>query len=301
MKNVTTPPRTSRTDGRAPLGDLEVAVQARPASGRRLSAHGVDPTRTGSPVGMHPERVDPRARASRLGLVDLRDEQPKKHEIGNRTYIVADVEPLDVDGVRTVEVGTVAWLIGVRRAAAVLRPARGRRPHLVALDLPGRLRAGAVRPGVLPARGAGASRAELRRGLERLEALDLVDVEGVEDRVRKRLRLVPLGQADLGVRAAAVVEADDPAVVVGVAVGADPEGLGQRSGDAEQEPAGAAAVRAPTGPAASPGRRRRRTSAGRRARGPRRERVRTRPRPRSWATWRTCALSSVSSGSSPKE
>ena len=35
-----------------------------------------------------------------------------QHEIGNRTYIVADVEPLDVDGVRTVEVGTLAWLIG---------------------------------------------------------------------------------------------------------------------------------------------------------------------------------------------
>ena len=34
------------------------------------------------------------------------------HEIGNRTYIVADVEPLDVDGVRTVQVGTLAWLIG---------------------------------------------------------------------------------------------------------------------------------------------------------------------------------------------
>ena len=30
-----------------------------------------------------------------------------KHEIGNRTYIVADVEPLDVDGVRTIEVGTL--------------------------------------------------------------------------------------------------------------------------------------------------------------------------------------------------
>ena len=33
------------------------------------------------------------------------EEQPVVHEIGNRTYIVADVEPLDVDGVRTVEVG----------------------------------------------------------------------------------------------------------------------------------------------------------------------------------------------------
>ena len=41
----------------------------------------------------------------------LRDEHPKRHEFGKRTYIVADVEPLDVDGVRTVEVGTVAWLV----------------------------------------------------------------------------------------------------------------------------------------------------------------------------------------------
>jgi hypothetical protein len=43
--------------------------------------------------------------------VELRDEQPGEHEIGNRTYLVADVEPLDVDGVRTVEVGTIAWAI----------------------------------------------------------------------------------------------------------------------------------------------------------------------------------------------
>jgi hypothetical protein len=43
--------------------------------------------------------------------VELRDEQPTQHEFGNRIYIVADVEPLDVDGVRTVEVGTVAWLV----------------------------------------------------------------------------------------------------------------------------------------------------------------------------------------------
>jgi hypothetical protein len=41
--------------------------------------------------------------------VHLDDEQPKVHEIGNRTYIVADVDPLDVDGVRTVQVGTALW------------------------------------------------------------------------------------------------------------------------------------------------------------------------------------------------
>jgi hypothetical protein len=46
------------------------------------------------------------------GAVEFRDDQPTRHEIGNRTYIVADVEPLDVDGVRTVEVGVAIWLVG---------------------------------------------------------------------------------------------------------------------------------------------------------------------------------------------
>ncbi len=48
---------------------------------------------------------------SRLTDVDPLDEQPTAHEIGNRTYLVADVEPLDLDGVRTVEIGTVLWLV----------------------------------------------------------------------------------------------------------------------------------------------------------------------------------------------
>ncbi len=43
--------------------------------------------------------------------MEFRDEQPKQHEIGNRTYVVADVEPLDVDGVRTVTVGAALWLL----------------------------------------------------------------------------------------------------------------------------------------------------------------------------------------------
>ena len=41
------------------------------------------------------------------------DDQPKVHEIGNRTYIVADVEPLDLDGVRTIQVGTALWGIAL--------------------------------------------------------------------------------------------------------------------------------------------------------------------------------------------
>jgi hypothetical protein len=36
----------------------------------------------------------------------------KTHEIGKRTYIVADVDPLDVDGVRTVAVGAALWAVG---------------------------------------------------------------------------------------------------------------------------------------------------------------------------------------------
>ena len=37
--------------------------------------------------------------------------QPIQRDIGNRTYFIADVEPLDVDGIRTVEVGSALWLI----------------------------------------------------------------------------------------------------------------------------------------------------------------------------------------------
>ncbi len=46
-----------------------------------------------------------------MGRVEIRDEQPMRHEIGSRTFLVADVAPLDVDGVRTVTVGSVLWLI----------------------------------------------------------------------------------------------------------------------------------------------------------------------------------------------
>ncbi len=43
--------------------------------------------------------------------MELRDEQPTHHEIGNRTYLIAPVEPLDVDGVRTVQVGTALFFV----------------------------------------------------------------------------------------------------------------------------------------------------------------------------------------------
>ena len=42
-------------------------------------------------------------------------EQPtdgvRTHEFGNRTYVVANVDPLDVDGTRTVAVGSVLFLV----------------------------------------------------------------------------------------------------------------------------------------------------------------------------------------------
>ena len=45
-------------------------------------------------------------------IVELPEDQPTKHRIGRRTYIVANVEPLDVDGIRTVQVGIALWFLG---------------------------------------------------------------------------------------------------------------------------------------------------------------------------------------------
>lgn len=61
-----------------------------------------------------------KSRGGYIGQVS--DEQPVVHEIGNRTFIVADVDPLDVDGVRTLAVGTALW--GV--AFVLLVPFSGR-------------------------------------------------------------------------------------------------------------------------------------------------------------------------------
>lgn len=46
-----------------------------------------------------------------MGPVELHDDTRTQHEIGKRTYIVADVDPLDVDGVRTVTVGLALWVV----------------------------------------------------------------------------------------------------------------------------------------------------------------------------------------------
>ena len=49
-------------------------------------------------------------------------ENVQVHEIGRRRFVVADVEPLDVDGVRTVAVGTALWAL----AFVLLLPFYGR-------------------------------------------------------------------------------------------------------------------------------------------------------------------------------
>ncbi|MFL6110584.1 MAG: DUF3027 domain-containing protein, partial [Catenulispora sp.] len=45
--------------------------------------------------------------------MELRDDQPMQHEIGNRTYIVADVDPLDADA--KTQVREVAKDLGLGR------------------------------------------------------------------------------------------------------------------------------------------------------------------------------------------
>lgn len=44
--------------------------------------------------------------------MEFEEGQPASHEIGSRSFIVAPVEPLDVDGIRTVQIGLVLWLVG---------------------------------------------------------------------------------------------------------------------------------------------------------------------------------------------
>ena len=102
-------------------------------------------------------------------------------------------------------------------------------------------------------------------------------------------------------RAAAVVEGDHPAVVVGVAVGADAERLGERAGEPDQEAARPAGLGRGLGQRATRGRRRRRTTARRRRRDPRATGCAPDRGRGPWRPARTCALSSASSGSSPKE
>lgn len=50
------------------------------------------------------ERLQRAARRHELGRPELTE-----LELGKRVYVVADVEPLDVDGVRTMTVGCILW------------------------------------------------------------------------------------------------------------------------------------------------------------------------------------------------
>jgi hypothetical protein len=72
-------------------------------------------------------RLEPSARFAVVEEPDPKiepdpSEIAETHEIGRRTYIVARVEPLDVDGVRTVAIGTGLWLL----AFVLLLPFYGR-------------------------------------------------------------------------------------------------------------------------------------------------------------------------------
>jgi len=66
---------------------------------------------------------DEEARALRAARRhDLGRPAVTSHKIGDRRYLVAEVEPLDVDGVRTMQVGSALWLL----AFLVLLPFAGR-------------------------------------------------------------------------------------------------------------------------------------------------------------------------------
>ena len=59
------------------------------------------------------------ARRHELGRPDVTE-----IEVGQRRYAVAEVEPLDVDGVRTVTVGTALWVVGFVALLPFIGPLR---------------------------------------------------------------------------------------------------------------------------------------------------------------------------------
>ena len=59
-----------------------------------------------SPGSRERERLERIARRHDLGRP-----QVTEHEFGQRRYLVAEVEPLDVNGVRTVAVGSALWVV----------------------------------------------------------------------------------------------------------------------------------------------------------------------------------------------
>ena len=222
------------------------------------------------------------------------------HEIGNRTYIVADVDPLDVDGVRTLAVGTASVAARVPALLPFYGRLERRRPPVVAVDLPGRLRAGPPRLEYCRRRRNRRRKARQARRTSqprpgwRQNVLEVV----VGERCRRPGRAAAaascfLAQLRLGVGAAAVVEGDHPAVVVGELVGADAEQRRQRPGQPDQEAAGRAQAPEPTGPAARRALRRRRTSAAAARSRPSRDSTRARPRPSSSAISCCCGSSAL--------
>ncbi|UPK74445.1 DUF2530 domain-containing protein [Nocardioidaceae bacterium SCSIO 66511] len=64
-------------------------------------------------------RRERRARRHQLGRPEVTE-----IEVGQRTYAVASVDPLDVDGVRTVTVGTVLWLVAFLALLPFVGPLR---------------------------------------------------------------------------------------------------------------------------------------------------------------------------------
>src|SRR5690606_28162083 len=113
------PPRTSRPTveprseilkkASSPEGDDWGDVLTRRILFQILARHGTPPPRIGH---VDPDPAPPGASArGSVGGVQPPENPPTEHEIGKRTFLVADVEPLDVDGVRTLEVGTALWLL----------------------------------------------------------------------------------------------------------------------------------------------------------------------------------------------
>lgn len=101
---------TSRAESVAAPGPVDLHP------GHRASASAGDqapPLRAGAePEDGRPDDEEARrlraARRHELGRPPV-----TAHEIGDRTYRVAEVEPLDVDGVRTMQVGSLMWLLAL--------------------------------------------------------------------------------------------------------------------------------------------------------------------------------------------
>lgn len=80
------------------------------------------PRRTPGSGGARRATPPKRGQESPRTAASQRPTGEQTHEIGNRTIVVADVEPLDVDGVRTLTVGCILWAL----ATIALLPFYGR-------------------------------------------------------------------------------------------------------------------------------------------------------------------------------